>query len=220
MIGAIIMAHGDDKGLRLPPRLAPIQVVAVPIFRDESQREKVMNALYGICETLLSVGIRLHIDDRSELTPGFKYNDWEMRGVPLRLEVGPKDVENGTVALARRDIPGKEGKSFAPQADIIVTITRMLNDIQKNMLDQATAFRDANLHRVHSYDELKEVAQDGWALLWHCGTRECEDQIKEETRASSRCFPLDLNSKQSSEGQVCEVCGKPAQGLAYFARAY
>src|SRR5574341_576718 len=220
MIGAIIMAHGDDKGLRLPPHVAPVQVVAVPLFRDESQRESVMNVLYNICETLLSVGIRLHIDDRSELTPGFKYNDWEMRGVPLRMEVGPKDVQNGTVALARRDIPGKEGKSFVPQGDIIVTVTRMLNDIQRNMLQQATAFRDANLHRTHSYDEFKEVVQDGWALLWHCGTRECEDQIKEDTRASSRCFPLDLNEKQSSDGQVCEVCGKPAQGLAYFARAY
>ncbi len=220
MVGAIIMAHGDDKGLRLPPRLAPIQVVAVPIYRDDSQREKVMNVIYNVCETLISVGIRLHIDDRAELTPGFKYNDWEMRGVPLRMEVGPKDVQNGTVALARRDIPGKEGKSFVSQTDIIATVSRMLNDIQRNMLKQATQFRDANLHRVQSYDEFQEVVQDGWALLWHCGTAECEDRIKEETKASSRCFPLDLNHKESADGQVCQVCGQPAQGLAYFARAY
>jgi prolyl-tRNA synthetase len=220
MVGAIIMAHGDDKGLRLPPRVAPIQVVAVPIYRNDEDKAKVMDAILRICETLLSCGLRVHVDDREGLTPGFKYNDWEMRGVPVRLELGPKDLENGTVALARRDIPGKEGKSFVPQAEIIPQISRLLTDIQLNMLKQAREFRDVNLHRVHSYDELKQVVEDGWALLWHCGTRGCEDRIKEETKASSRCFPLDLNEAESADGKTCDVCGNPAQGLAYFARAY
>ncbi len=220
MVGAIIMAHGDDQGLRLPPRLAPIQVVAVPIYKNDEQRSAVMNALYSICETLLSVGVRVQVDEREGLTPGFKFNDWEMRGVPLRIEVGPRDVENGTVALARRDISGKEGKSIAPRDNLIPAVTRLLTEIQMNMLRQATEFRDANLHSVSTYDEMKQVVAEGWALLWHCGTAACEDRIKEETKASSRCFPLDINERESAAGQVCTVCGQPAQGKAYFARAY
>jgi len=220
MVGAIIMTHGDDKGLRLPPRLAPIQVVAVPIFKTEEERSKVLNALWNICETLLTVGIRVHVDERDGMTPGFKFNDWEMRGVPIRLELGPRDLENGTVALARRDVPGKEGKTVVQQNELVPALTKLLAEIQVSMLREATEFRDAHIHRVHSYDELKKVIEDGWAALWHCGTRECEDKIKDETKASSRCFPLDVNERESAEGQVCEVCGKPAQGIAYFGRAY
>ncbi len=217
MVGAIIMAHGDDKGLRLPPRLAPIQVVIIPIYKSADEKKAVMGVVGRIADSLLSVNIRVHVDDREEVTPGFKYNDWEMRGVPLRMEIGPKDVEKHGVALARRDIPGKEGKSFAPQEEIIGTVNKELNDIQHNMLSQATRFRDANLHEADSYEKLKEVVADGWALIWHCGTRECEDRIKEDTKASSRCFLLD---QQSADGRGCVVCGKPAQGKAYFARAY
>ena len=107
-----------------------------------------------------------------------------------------------------------------PQADLIPTVTRLLNDIQRSMLRQATEFRDAHMHPAKSYDELKEIVEDGWALIWHCGTAECEDRIKEETKATSRCFPLDLNEEWHPKGKTCTVCGKPAQGQAYFARAY
>ncbi len=220
MVGAVVMAHGDDQGLRLPPRLAPYQVVVVPIYKTDEQRTAVMNAIYALCDPLITVGLRVHIDTREGLTPGYRFNDWEMRGVPLRMEVGPKDLEKGTVALARRDIPGKEGKQFVPQTNLIPTVTRLLNDIQRNMLKQATEFRDAHMHPAKSYDELKEIVEDGWALIWHCGTAECEDRIKEETKATSRCFPLDLNEEWHPKGKTCTVCGKPAQGQAYFARAY
>lgn len=220
MVGAIIMTHGDDKGLRLPPRIAPIQVVAVPIYKNDEEKERVLTALKGVVNSLTEAGLRVHTDLREGMTPGFKYNDWEMRGVPLRLELGPKDLDNASVALARRDVPGKEGKQFVKQEGLVDTVKGLLADIQANMLKQATEFRDANMKRVSNYDELKQVVDDGWALLWHCGTRECEDKIKDDTKASSRCFPLDLNEAESNDGHACDVCGKPAQGLAYFARAY
>ncbi|MCK4598438.1 proline--tRNA ligase, partial [Candidatus Bipolaricaulota bacterium] len=150
----------------------------------------------------------------------FKFNDWEMRGVPLRMEIGPRDVEAATVVLVRRDVHGVEGKQSVQTAELVSTVTRLLDEIQANMLAQATAFRDANLHEAASYDDLKEIVKDGWALIPHCGTPECEDRIKAETKASSRCFPLDLNEEWYPKGVTCSVCGKPAQGLAYFARAY
>ncbi|HEC21404.1 MAG TPA: proline--tRNA ligase [Chloroflexi bacterium] len=219
IIGAIIMTHGDDRGLRLPPRLAPIQVVIVPIFKNEEEKSAVMKAARRIHETLLSVGVRTHLDDREGMTPGFKFNDWELRGVPGRMEIGPRDVEKKSVVLARRDVPGKEGKQTAAQDRIIPAVTRLLTDIQRSMLRQATAFRDANIHEASDYEELKKAVADGWALIWHCGTAECEARIKEDTKATSRCFPLDLN-KEGPGDATCAVCGKPAQGKAYFARAY
>jgi prolyl-tRNA synthetase len=192
----------------------------LPIFKNDDEKSMVMPVVERIADSLLSVSIRLHVDAREELTPGFKFNDWEMRGVPLRMEVGPKDVANQSVALGRRDVPGKEGKQFVPQEGIIATVTRLLNDIQHNMLHQAKTFRDANLHEVKDYDTLKKIGDDGWALLWHCGTAECEDRIKEDTKASSRCFPLDLNKDEKPKDASCAICGKPAQGKAYFAKAY
>ncbi len=220
MVGAIIMAHGDDQGLRLPPRLAPIQLVVIPIYRDDEQKKKVMEAVLDICEPLISVGIRVKIDNREEVTPGFKMNDWEMRGVPLRMEVGPRDLEKNSVMLARRDILGKEGKQAVSCDNLIPKITRRLNLIQRNMLLQATTFRDANLHEAKTYDEMKKIVEDGWVLIWHCGKPECEDKIKEETKATSRCFPLDKNEDWNPKGKKCAVCGEPAFGQAYFSRAY
>jgi len=220
MVGGIVMAHGDDKGLRLPPRLAPIQVVVIPIFKTDEQKNLVLETIGGIRESLITAGVRIHVDDREGLTPGFKFNDWEMRGVPLRMEIGPRDVEAATVVLVRRDVHGVEGKQSVQTAELVSTVTRLLDEIQANMLAQATAFRDANLHEAASYDDLKEIVKDGWALIPHCGTPECEDRIKAETKASSRCFPLDLNEEWYPKGVTCSVCGKPAQGRAYFARAY
>jgi len=220
MVGGIVMAHGDDTGLRLPPRLAPIQVVVVPIWKTDEQKILVMETLAQIREKLTTAAVRVHIDSREGLTPGFKFNDWEMRGVPLRMEVGPKDIEKGSVLLARRNIPGREGKGSIPMDQLVPAVTSLLDKVQEDMLSQATAFRDANLHEARSYDELKEIVKEGWALIPHCGTAECEGKIKEETKASSRCFPLEENKGWTANGATCPVCGKPAIGLAYFARAY
>ncbi|RME86686.1 MAG: proline--tRNA ligase [Anaerolineae bacterium] len=215
-IGAIIMVHGDDQGLVLPPRLAPIQVVIVPIYRNESQKSEVMEAVRRVGGELTEAGIRVKVDDRDEVTPGFKFNDWEMRGVPLRIEIGPKDVEKGSVALARRDIPGREGKSFVPQAGIAQTVAEMLTTIQDALLARATAFRDANIHDPKDYAELQEVVKDGWAFSWWCGDAECEAKVKADTKATTRCIPL-----EGVEGEgKCIVCGKKATQKVYFARAY
>ena len=146
MIGALIMVHGDDQGLKIPPKIAPIQVVLVPIYKAEEEKIKVMEVADKVFAELKAAGIRIKMDDREEVTPGFKYNDWEMRGVPLRIEVGPKDVEKDSVALARRDVLGRAGKSFVSQDNLTATVTDMLADIQASMLKQATEFRDANIH--------------------------------------------------------------------------
>lgn len=220
MVGGIVMAHGDDKGLRLPPRMAPIQVVIVPIWRTDDQKDLVMAAIEGVNRTLTDAGVRVHVDRREGITPGFKFNDWEMRGVPVRMEVGPRDVESGTVVIARRDVPGKDGKRTLSQQELAAAIPQLLVEIQTHMLAQATEFRDTHLHRAGSYDELKEIVKDGWALIPHCNTKECEEKIKSETKASSRCYPLEENKGWNAGDATCPVCGKPAVGLAYFGRAY
>jgi prolyl-tRNA synthetase len=156
------------------------------------------------------------MDDREEVTPGFKYNDWEMRGVPLRIEIGPKDVDKGSVALARRDILGREGKSFAPQADLAWTVSQLLSEIHESMLRQATVYRDANIHDPKDYAELKEVVKDGWAFSWWCESPECEAKVKEDTKATTRNIPFD----QPGGTGKCIVCGEKAERKVYFARAY
>jgi prolyl-tRNA synthetase len=213
-IGAIIMTHGDDQGLILPPRLAPIQIVLVPIYKNDAERSAVMPVVERIKAELAE--FRLKVDDRSEVTPGFKFNDWEMRGVPLRIEVGPKDVEKGSAALARRDRPGREGKSFVPQADLSQTVGLLLSEIQQSLLERAAAFRDSHIHDPKNYGELREVVADGWAFSWWCGDKECEAKVKEDTKATTRCIPLD---QPGGKGK-CIVCGKEAERKVYFARAY
>lgn len=214
-IGAIIMTHGDDQGLVLPPRLAPIQVVIVPIFRSDAEKSAVMPVVERIRQELS--GFRVKVDDREGMTPGFKFNDWEMRGVPLRIEIGPKDVEKGTVAAARRDIPGKAGKSFIPQENLAAQVAALLDEIHLGLLNKATAFRDANIHEPRDYEELKEIVQNGWAYSWWCGSEECEAKVKEDTKATTRCIPLD--QPQGETGR-CVVCGEPATEKVYFAKAY
>lgn len=214
-IGAIIMTHGDDQGLVMPPRLAPIQVVIVPIFRSDAEKSAVMPVVERIRQELS--GFRVKVDDRDGMTPGFKFNDWEMRGVPLRIEIGPKDVEKGTVAAARRDIPGKAGKSFIPQENLAVQVAALLDEIHLGLLNKATAFRDANIHEPRDYEELKEIVQNGWAYSWWCGSEECESKVKEDTKATTRCLPL--NQPQGETGR-CVVCGEPATEKVYFAKAY
>ncbi len=215
-IGAIIMTHGDDQGLILPPRLAPIQAVIIPIFRSDEEKSLVMPVVERVFKELKAAGVRLKVDDREEVTPGFKYNDWEMRGVPLRIEIGPKDVEKNSVALARRDKPGREGKSFVPQENLAATVAEMLVTIQTALLERATAFRDAHIHDPKDYAGLAQAVQDGWAFAWWCESRDCEAKVKEDTKASTRCIPLE----QPDGGGKCIVCGQPAKRKVYFARAY
>ena len=215
-IGAIIMTHGDDQGLILPPRLAPIQVVIIPIYKSDSESATVMETVNRLQAELKAAGIRLKLDDRTEVTPGYKFNDWELRGVPLRIEVGPRDVEKGTVAIARRDRPGREGKTFIPQAGLTTAVVNLLEEIQKSMLDRATDFRDRHILDPHNYAELTEVVQDGWAYSYWCESTECEAKVKEETKATTRCMPLD----QPDGKGMCIVCGKEASRKVYFARAY
>jgi prolyl-tRNA synthetase len=216
IIGAIIMVHGDDQGLILPPRLAPIQVVVIPIFVSDAEKSAVLEVTERVTRELKSAGIRLKVDDREEVRPGFKYNDWEMRGVPLRIEIGPKDVEKKSVALARRDKPGKEGKSFVSQENLSATVIEMLATIQIAMLERAKAFRDSNIHDPKDFAELAEVVQKGWALSWWCERKECEVKVKDETKASTRCIPIEQGA---GEGK-CIVCGQPAKRKVYFARSY
>ncbi|MGC9530102.1 MAG: proline--tRNA ligase [Candidatus Bipolaricaulaceae bacterium] len=220
MVGAVVMAHGDDQGLRLPPRLAPLQAVVVPIFKGDDERAAVLARAAALRDELAAAGVRVQLDDRDDLTPGFKFNDWEMRGVPLRLELGPRDLAEDAVVFARRDVPGRAGKERVAMAGAVARAGELLEEIQTSLLEQATVFRDANVHQVGTFAELSEVVQDGWALLPHCGTAGCEERIKSETKASSRCFPAELNPSWRPGGLTCRVCGQPALGWAYFARAY
>ena len=217
MVGAVVMAHGDDQGLRLPPRLAPIQVAAVPVYKNDDERGGVMETMDRLVAQLRAEGFRVHVDDRDE-RPGFKYNDWEMRGVPLRLEVGPKDVEKGNAVLARRDVLGRDGKQFISQDAVVETVRELLDAIQSNMLAQATAFRDENTHDVKSYDEFKQVIESGgWARGRWAGSNDDERRVKEETGATLRCYPLEGQPDDTGE---CLLTGKPAEEVAIFAKAY
>lgn len=215
-IGAIIMVHGDDKGLVLPPRLAPIQVVIVPIFKSDEEKATVMETARRVRAEFIAADIRVKIDERDGVTPGFKFNDWEMRGVPLRVEIGPKDVANGTVALARRDKPGKEGKSFVTQNSLIDAVNETLSSVQESLYQRALAFRNANTHGAQDYAQFKTVVEKGFALSYWCGKRGCEAQIKEETKATTRCIPLE---QIGAEG-FCIRCGQPAKERIVFAKAY
>jgi prolyl-tRNA synthetase len=216
MIGAIIMTHGDDQGLVLPPRLAPIQAVIVPIFKTPEEKTKVMEVANRVFKELKAAGIRLKMDDRDNVSSGFKFNDWEMRGVPIRIEIGPKDVEKGSVAIARRDKPGREGKSFVPQAGLSSALSLLLSDIQASMLARATAYRDANIHDPKDYEDLKKIVADGWAFSYWCESEECETKVKEDTKATTRNIPFE----QPKEKGTCIVCGKPSKRKVYFAKAY
>jgi prolyl-tRNA synthetase len=215
-IGAIIMVHGDDQGLILPPRLAPYQVVIVPIFKSDDERSLVLQSAHKIKSELASSNFRVILDEREGTSPGFKFNDWEMRGVPLRIEIGPKDVAKRTVVLARRDKPGKEGKSSAPQAGLSGAVSESLETIQKALYKRALSFRDSNIADPKNYQEFKSAVERGFAFSFYCGNPQCERSIKDETKATLRCIPFD---QPAGKGR-CIFCGGIADKKAYFARAY
>ncbi len=215
-IGAIIMVHGDDQGLILPPRLAPYQAVIVPIFKTDDERTKVMLAARRIRSELVSSDFRVVLDEREGMSPGFKFNDWEMRGVPLRIEIGPKDIAKETVVLARRDMPGREGKSFVPQAGLPDTVRQGLNSIQSALYERALKFRQDNTLDPEDYATFKIAVEKGFAYSFWCGSAQCEKNIKEDTKATLRCIPLE----QTGGKGACICCGQPAEEKAYFAKAY
>lgn len=215
-VGAIIMTHGDDSGLVLPPRLAPYQVVIVPIYRKDAEKTAVLSAAHRIQQELVDAGVRVKMDDRDNLTPGYKFNDWELRGVPVRVEIGPRDIEKHSVALARRDVPGREGKQFVAQDGLVVTVQALLAEIQANLLARATRFRDENTHDVTTYEDFKTAMQTGFARVWWAGDNTEEQRVKEETKATIRCFPLE----QPEGSGVCFFTGRPAHKLAIFGRSY
>jgi prolyl-tRNA synthetase len=216
MVGAIIMTHGDDNGLVMPPRLAPIQTVVVPIYRKEEERSAVMEAVDRLTAELKAAGIRFKVDDREKLSPGYKFNDWELRGVPTRIEIGPRDVAQNSVALARRDIPGREGKQFVSQDGLAQTVEALLTEIQAGMLAKARRFQEENTHEATTYDQFKEAVQTGFARVWWAGDNEDETRVKEETKATIRCFPLDQPDGQGT----CFYSGRPADRIAIFGKAY
>ena len=213
LVGAVILTHGDEKGLRLPPKIAPIQVVIIPISRNEEQEKMVRDYLAPIVELLESAGVRVH-QDWTDNSPGFKFNEWEMKGVPLRLEVGPRDVENGNMVVARRDTGDK---SFLSKDEAVAQIPDLLDEIQKGLFQQALIFQQENTHKVSTYDELKKVIKEGGFVRcgWD-GTDETEARVKEDIKATIRCIPMSENP----EGLTCVYSGKPAKHEVIYAKAY
>ncbi|MGV9679493.1 proline--tRNA ligase [Nocardia sp. NPDC003482] len=214
MIGGIVMTHGDDKGLVFPPRLAPYQVVIVPITRGGNT--EVESAADELARRLRAAGIRVHVDARPQLTPGFKYNEWEMRGVPIRLELGPRDLEAGTALLVKR--LGDEGKRAIALDALPTELPAILDEFQEFLLARATEFRDTHTRTVDDWDAFAEAVGTGWALALHCGTPACEDDIKARTAATPRCIPLEADSATGP----CVRCGAPAAygKRVIFGRAY
>ncbi len=217
MVGAVVMVHGDDQGLILPPRLAPIQVIVVPIYKSAEERAEVMEAVERV-KGLLSNSLRWSVDDREEYTAGWKFNEWELRGVPLRIELGPRDVASGQAVLARRDIPGREGKRTVSQADLSDECLTLLEEIQENLFQKALRFREEHTSEPSDYEEFKTAVESGFALAYWCGDPACEKAIQEETKATNRCIPLDQGEIPSHAS--CIHCGKLAKERAIFARAY
>jgi prolyl-tRNA synthetase len=214
LIGGVIMTHGDDNGLVLPPRIAPHQVVVVPISRGNWQ-ETVLPKAREIADRLKAKGVRVFLDDRDTYTPGWKFAEWELRGVPLRIEIGPKDIEKSSVVVARRDTREKQPIPMDGLADAIVT---RLDEIQAALLQRATKFRDEHTIRVSSYDEFKSAMEGrpGFVIAGWCGSAECEARIKAETQATLRNIPF----AGSEVAGTCIVCGRPSSGEAWFAKAY
>ncbi|MGB5934088.1 MAG: proline--tRNA ligase [Anaerolineae bacterium] len=212
VIGAIIMVHGDDQGLILPPRLAPIEVVIVPIWRSDKQEAEVRKAVEGVRYELR--GVRCEFDDRETYTPGWKFNEWEQKGVPLRIEMGPREVEKKQVVLVRRDT-GK--KSITPLEGLKERIEASLEEVQKDLYSRALAFREENSHQVDDYEEFKRILEEPGGFLWAhwCGSAECEAKTKEETKATIRAIPF-----QGKERGKCIRCGETSIQRVIFAKAY
>ena len=216
LVGALIMTHSDDQGLILPPKLAPTQVVIVPIYFNEEQKNAVLTRAEEIKEDLDKAGVAVKLDARDSQRPGWKFNEYEVQGVPVRLAIGPRDLENDNVELARRDT---QSKNIVPQTGLVGRITDMLEVIQQNLYDRALEHRQEHTTPVDSYDEFKEALEEkgGFVLAHWDGTAETEARIKDETKATIRLVPFDRDEEGSGEDMIT---GKPSEGRVVFARAY
>ena len=213
LIGAVILAHGDDKGLRLPPRIAPIQLVIIPIVKNEEEENQLRNYLGPITAALKKLKIRVY-EDWTNNSPGFKFNEWEMKGVPLRMEVGPRDIKEQKVVLARRD---EKGKLFIPKDDVFDNVQRLLDNIQLKLITQARDFRDKNTHIVKDYDDFKSIiSRGGFVRCGWDGNPETEAKIKQDTKATIRCIPFDEDPIELT----CVLTGQKAKHEVIFAKAY
>ncbi len=214
LVGGVIMTHGDDSGLVLPPRVAPHQVVIVPIPRGNWQ-ETVLPKARDIQQQLMAGGVRVVLDDRDSYTPGWKFAEWELRGVPLRLEIGPKDIEKSAVLVARRDTREKQSISMD---GLVGRVRDLLDDVQRTLFERAVKFREERTQRVDSYDAFRQIMEGrpGFVIAPWCGSAECEAQIKADTQATIRNMPLNAATPTGN----CIRCDRPAQGEAWFAKAY
>ncbi len=215
LIGALIMAHSDDDGLVLPPKLAPIHVVIVPIFKNEEELAKISTKAEGIAKELRKQGLSVKFDNRENLKPGFKFAEYELKGVPVRIAIGPRDLENGTVEVARRDTKEKKVVSLD---SVVSEIQGLLDNIQQNIYDRALKFREEKVTKADSYADFKKILDEkgGFVLAHWDGTAETEGLIKDETKATIRCIPLDAKE----ESGACIYSGKPSNKRVLFARAY
>ena len=214
LMGALIMAHSDDNGLVLPPKLAPIQVVIVPIYRDEEGLRQISEKVEGIVKELKAKGISVKFDNDDKQKPGFKFAEYELKGVPVRLGLGMRDLENGTVEVARRDTLTKESRSIEGIADYVATL---LDEIQANIYQKALKFREENTFKVETWEEFKEQIEKGGFISAHWdGTAETEEKIKQETKATIRCIPLDAAEEEGK----CIYSGEKSSKRVLFARAY
>ncbi|RNI23450.1 proline--tRNA ligase [Rufibacter latericius] len=215
LMGALVMAHSDDEGLVLPPKLAPIQVVIVPIYKGEEQLAQISEKVLGLKKQLEAKGISVKFDDRDTERPGFKFAEWELKGVPVRIAIGGRDLENGTAEVARRDTKEKSSQQFD---NLVNIIPALLDEMQTNIFQRALDFQKANTTKVDSYEEFKRILDEkpGFVLAHWDGTPETEERIKEETKATIRCIALDT----PEEDGVDMVTGKPSSRRVYFARAY
>lgn len=215
LMGALIMTHSDDNGLVLPPNLAPIQVVIVPIFRSDEELEAISAEADKLTKELRKLGISVKYDDRTNQKPGFKFNEYELKGVPVRIALGPKDLENGTFEVARRDTLTKE---IVAKDRVVAHIQNLLSEIQDNLFNKALQYRDTHITEVNNFEEFKEVIENkgGFISAHWDGTTETEEKIKELTKATIRCIPL---TQKQEEGN-CVLTGKPSKGRVLFAKAY
>ena len=204
------MTHGDERGLKLPPKIAPVQVVVVPVA---AHKPGVLEGAKAVADKLAAAGMRVKFDDRDNVTPGWKFNEWELKGVPVRVEIGPRDLENGQVMSVRRDTFEKQPLAIEGVEEAIAA---MLDSVQSNMFEIARAFRDEHTADVHNMQELEQQVNGGYARAMWCGEQACEDEIKEKFAATSRNMPFD----QTPIDDVCVCCGKSAHKLIYFAKAY
>ena len=214
LVGALIMVHGDNKGLRLPPKVAPVQIVIIPIIKNENDMGEIREFLKPLIDSLEEKGVRLQLDDRLKVSPGFKFNEWEMKGVPIRVEAGPRDMESGTVLCARRDTGEKKSLKITSSGAKLI---QLLDEIQNNLYNQALEFREKNTFSADTYDEFKSLIETGGFIRcgWD-GNADSETAVKSETKATIRCILQDENV----DNLLCIYSGNPAKYKVIFARAY